>query len=190
MTAATDGAPMTVHTIGHSNRTLEDFIGLLRLEKLQSVVDVRAYPGSRRHPQFERAHLRHALASSDINYVWKGQSLGGFRKGRLHSPHRALTAESLRTYADHMQTKEFRTAAAQLMALAGTTRLALLCAEKDPSHCHRSMIADYLTAAGFRIIHLVAPGERLDHCLSVFARQQGNELIYDGCEAAQLTLRI
>ncbi|NIO43921.1 MAG: DUF488 family protein [Burkholderiales bacterium] len=169
---------------------LEDFIDLLQSAKLQCLVDARAYPGSRRYPQFESARLRRALASSDISYAWKGQSLGGFRKGRLDSPHRALTSASLRAYADHMQTEEFRTAAAQLMALAGTTRLALMCAEKNPSRCHRLMIADYLSALGARVVHLIDHSERIEHCLSVLARQQGNVLIYDRCETAQLTLRI
>lgn len=190
MIATTNGVPMIIHTVGHSNRTMEAFIDILRSAKLQSLVDVRAYPSSRRHPQFESARLRRALASSNISYAWEGQRLGGFRKGRPDSPHRALTSASLRAYADHMQTEEFRTVAAQLMVLAGRTRLALMCAEKDPSHCHRSMIADYLSAAGVRVVHLVGHGERIEHRLSVLTRQQGNELIYDRCEAAQLTLLI
>lgn len=181
---------MTVYTIGHSNRTPEEFIDLLRSAKLNWLVDVRAHPGSRRHPQYESTPLRYALANNDISYIWKGQWLGGFRRERPESPHHALTSPSMRAYADHMQTTEFHTAIVELTALADTTRIALMCAEKDPSRCHRSMIADYLNVIGVSVVHLVGADQTIQHRLSVLARREGNQLVYDRCEAAQLTLRI
>ena len=181
---------MTVYTIGHSNRKLEEFIYLLRSAKLNRLVDVRAYPNSRRHPQYESTRLRSALANNGINYVWKGQWLGGFRRERPGSPHRALTSASLRAYADYMQTTGFHTAVKELMVLADTARLALMCAEKDPLRCHRSMIADYLNVIGVRVFHLIDEEKGIQHRLSALARREGNQLFYDRCEAAQLTVRI
>lgn len=105
---------------------------------------MRAYPASRRHPQFSKDRLADTLSRVGISYVWHGKALGGMRK----------------SYADHMQTDEFEAAA---RAVAGMEGACIMCAESDPADCHRSCISDWLVAHGQRVVHLLAPGERREH---------------------------
>lgn len=183
------GATMHIYTIGHSNRSLKDFIDILTSAKIQFLIDVRTHPNSRRYPQFESIRLQQALARISIDYNWQGRQLGGLRRGNPESPHRAITSTSLRAYADHMLTREFRIAAAEIMASANGQCAGLMCAEKYPMRCHRSLIADYLSVRGVCVIHLVDADQRLMHRLRPSAREEGDKLIYDS-EAVQLDLRI
>jgi len=168
----------TVFTAGHSNGELQEFVQLLAGNGIAELVDVRAYPGSRRNPQFNRDALSAALASAEIRYRWAGKHLGGMRKASIPSPHTALPP-TMQGYAEHMQGEDFTDAARHLRSLAGGARVAIMCAERDPAHCHRSLIADYLLAGGDTVVHLLASGEHCDHRLNIAARQAPQGLIYD-----------
>jgi uncharacterized protein (DUF488 family) len=179
---------MTVYTIGHGNRAIEEFASLLRGAAVECLVDVRAYPASRRHPQYSRDALEASLAEAGIRYVWEGKSLGGRRKAAADSPHVALRSPGFRAYADHMETADFRAGAGRLLELAGAARTAIMCAERLPWECHRNLISDSLVARGVQVLHLMGPGESREHALNPVARQDGERLIYDAGE--QLRLRL
>ncbi|HYL90566.1 MAG TPA: DUF488 domain-containing protein [Burkholderiales bacterium] len=127
------------------------FVSLLQESRIRTLVDVRAYPVSRRHPQFSRDALSASLAEAGIEYRWEGGALGGMRKGG---------------YAAHMETPLFVDAARTLINPAEAT--CIMCAETDPAHCHRSHIADWLMAHGERVVHLIPPGERREHAGRLF----------------------
>ncbi len=171
--------PVVIYTIGHSDRRTADLLALLHEAGVRSLVDVRAQPFSRRNPHFDAQALRGALEQAGLVYHWAGRALGGRRAPRPDSPHTALAADGLRGFADHMETEPFRRAIAQLLQLAARTPCALLCAERDPAHCHRSLIADYLTWQGGRVVHLIESGYLLAHRLDPRARPEGTRLVYD-----------
>jgi uncharacterized protein (DUF488 family) len=135
----------TIYTIGHGARSAEAFVSLLKEAAIDELVDVRAYPGSRRHPQFSRAPLSSSLAAAGIRYVWEGTALGGMRA----------------SYVDHMHTEAFQAAAASLAQRQG--RVCIMCAESNPADCHRSHISDWLVAQGHRIIHLLGSRREQEH---------------------------
>ncbi|MBA2492611.1 MAG: DUF488 domain-containing protein [Gammaproteobacteria bacterium] len=131
----------TIYTIGHGNRHVEEFLELLAAARVERIVDIRAYPGSRRHPQFRREALRASLEDNGIDYRWMGNALGGRRAPLDDSPHVALAA-SVRGFADHMQTAGFQTAVDELLGFAQqASKLAVMCAERRRSiaidHCLR-----------------------------------------------------
>jgi len=179
---------MTLYTIGHGNRAIEEFAGLLRAAGIECLVDVRAYPASRRHPQFSRDALEASLAGAGIRYVWEGKSLGGRRKAAADSPHIALRSPGFRAYADYMATEEFRAGLQRLLGLAGSGRVVIMCAERLPWECHRNLISDGLAARGVRVLHLMDKGESREHALNPAARRDGERLIYDGGEQLPLKL--
>jgi uncharacterized protein (DUF488 family) len=179
---------MTVYTIGHGNRAIGELVGLLGEAGIECLVDVRAYPASRRHPQFSRDALDRSLAEAGIRYVWEGKSLGGRRKAASDSPHVALRSAGFRAYADHMETEDFRAGLGRLLELAGAGRTAIMCAERLPWECHRNLISDSLAARGIQVLHLMGPGESRAHALNPIARQDGERLIYDA--GAQLGLKL
>lgn len=170
---------VALYTVGHSNRTAEALIALLQSVDLATLVDVRANPASIRHPQFAADALRQALESNRIIYHWAGRQLGGLRQPRPDSPHIALDSEGFRGFADHMETAAFARGMSQIINLAMKSRTAMMCAEKLPENCHRSLIADYLTLRGIRVLHLIAPGEMRDHVLNPHTRTESGRLIYD-----------
>lgn len=171
--------PSPVYTIGHGNRPLEEFIALLRDAGVTCLVDVRAFPGSRRHPHFSRQALEGTLPAAGIDYVWEGVSLGGRRRPRADSPHVALRHPSFRAYADHMQTPDFRAGIERLAERARAAPTAIMCAERLPWQCHRYMISDYLVANGGTVVHLMGPGASRGHRVREEARMLGTHLIYD-----------
>lgn len=170
---------VTLHTAGHGNRSAEEFVALLKETGIGVLVDVRAHPASKRHPQFARAALEAELARAGIDYVWEGKDLGGFRKPRPDSPHLALAAEGFRGYADHMETAAFEAATGRLVEMADKRRVAIMCAEKNPAECHRSFISDWLVAHGVAVMHLIGPGQSQTHQLNPSARIIDARLIYD-----------
>jgi len=177
-----------IWTIGHGNRSIEEFVGLLREAGIECLVDVRAYPASRRHPQFARQALEASLAEAGIRYVWEGKALGGRRKLTKDSPHVALKNPGFRAYADHMATETFREGLERLLALGRSARTALLCAERLPWQCHRNLVADSLVAGGLRVLHLVGPGKSMEHTLNRLARRDRERLVYDAGEQDALEL--
>src|SRR5262245_54503482 len=118
----------TILTIGHSTHALDEFLTILQAHNVEVLVDVRRYPGSRRHPHFSRPAREDALRSSRIAYVWQ-QGLGGRRRRRKDSPHTGWRVEAFAGYADHMESEEFLTAARQLVVLGARARTIIMCAE-------------------------------------------------------------
>ena len=169
---------LTLWTIGHSNRPITELIAMLSQAAIATVVDLRAQPHSTRFPQFNEESLREACGQANIVYHWAGRHLGGKRTLRFDSPHTALDEER-RGFADHMGTELFKKALSQCVGLAARAPTAMLCAERDPEHCHRALIADYLILQGMRVVHLIAPGESREHLLSPQARRESAALIYD-----------
>ena len=137
--------------MGHGARSAVAFVSLLQESAITVLVDVRAYPVSRRHPQFSRDALAAQLAEAGIPYRWEGEALGGMRKGG---------------YAEHMETPLFVDAARALVNAPQAT--CIMCAETNPADCHRSHIADWLVAHGERVVHLIAPGESREHATRLF----------------------
>jgi uncharacterized protein (DUF488 family) len=178
---------LTLYTVGHGNRTLEELIALLREAGVDTLVDVRAQPRSRRNPRFNDDSLRAACGRAGVVYHWAGRQLGGMRAPRPDSPHVALE-EGVRGFADHMDTDDFKKGASQLQRLAARGACAMMCAESDPGKCHRALIADYLTLQGARVVHLLAPGESREHALSPAARRESAALVYDRHASARLDL--
>jgi len=170
----------TLHTIGHSTRSIDDLIGTLHAHAIQTLVDIRAFPVSRRLPQFNRESLQHSLAAAGIRYVWM-KVLGGYRKKTCEdSPHVALRNASFRNYADYMLTAEFQNAMAELIALAGQSRSAYMCAERVYFRCHRMLVSDWLVAHGHEVLHIDGTGPVTPHRLTAEARMIDGELIYRG----------
>lgn len=153
---------------------------MLAAKTIRTLVDVRARPRSARHPQHAQERLRKALEAAGIEYHWAGRLLGGLRNPRADSRHRALADDGLRGFADYMEGREFQRAFGQLASLAEKQPpLAFMCAERDPAHCHRSLIADYLVASGRNVIHLLDPGTDKAHALNSRARRESKTLVYD-----------
>jgi len=173
-------------TIGHGSRSIEEFLALLGETKMERLVDVRAYPASRRYPHFGRAALEKSLAAAGVRYLWEGKALGGRRAPAGHSPHVALGNPQFRAYADHMMTEAFRDALERLVRVAREERTAFMCAERLPSECHRSLISDALVARGLAVGHIVATGGSQPHALNPRARRTDEGIVYDA--GAQLTL--
>ena len=173
---------MTVHTIGHSTRTLDELLELLRDAGVRHLVDVRRYPQSRRHPQFGRDALAAGLAAAGIAYGHE-PDLGGHREPRPDSPNTAWRDPAFRGYADHMATEAFVRALARVEALRDA---AVMCAEALPSRCHRQLLADALVCRGLAVRHLVARGVSEDHRLHPRALWRGGVLTYPA--AGQLAL--
>ena len=170
----------TLYTIGHSTRTLDELISALRAHEIETLVDIRAFPMSRRHPHFNREALEHSLAEHGIRYVWM-KALGGYRKATRHdSPHTALRNASFRNYADYTLTPEFEEAAAELLKIASTSRTAYMCAERVYFHCHRMIVSDWLVAHGHEVLHIDAEGPLRPHKLLAEARVIDGQLIYRG----------
>jgi uncharacterized protein (DUF488 family) len=175
-------------TVGHSTRSAGELIALLREAGIERLVDVRRFPGSRRHPQFGREALTAALAAAGIEYR-HAPDLGGRRTPRPDSPNTAWRVAAFRGYADHMETPEFQAALGGLLAAAAERPTAILCAEAVPWRCHRRLIADALAARGVEVVHLLAPGRREPHALHPDARMlPGGRLVYPAEGDAQGTL--
>jgi len=167
-------------TIGHSTRTLEEFIELLQENSIRILADVRTWPHSERYPHFNRDILAESLKKRGIRYEWLGKELGGFRKKGLakESPNKAWKSQSFRNYADHMMTDEFREGIRKLLELADQGKVAFMCAEQYYRNCHRQIISDYLMAKGHEVIHIVDKGKIDEHQLTRFAIIVDGELRY------------
>jgi uncharacterized protein (DUF488 family) len=169
-----------LYTIGHSTRSLDELIGALRAHQIQTLVDIRAFPMSRRLPQFNRDSLEQSLPLAGIRYV-SMTTLGGYRKKILEeSPHLALRNRSFRNYADYMLTPEFDHAIAELLAIAEDSPTAYMCAERLYFRCHRMLISDWLVARGHEVLHIDAEGPVKTHKLMAEARIIEGRLIYRG----------
>jgi len=167
----------TVWTLGHSTRPLAEFLELLARFRIEALVDVRRFPGSRRHPQFAEAALRKTLTEAGLEYRWMPQ-LGGRRRPRPDSPHTAWRNASFRGYADHMDSAEFARALDELMELARRRRTAIMCAEALWWRCHRALIADALRVRGFEVLHIFDDSKPVLHPFTPAARIVDGRLSY------------
>ena len=168
-----------VWTIGHSTRSLDEFTSLLNSASLEVLVDVRSFPGSRRYPHFNRENLSASLATAGIEYIHMPE-LGGRRKTRPDSQNVAWRNESFRGYADYMETETFRAGIERLLELARERRTAIMCSEAVWWRCHRSLIADYLKAAGVTITHILSAGKSEEHPFTSAAQIVNGKLSYRG----------
>ena len=168
----------TLHTIGHSTRTLEELIAALHAHGVRTLVDIRSFPVSRRLPHFNRESLEQTLPPVHIGYTWM-KSLGGYRKKiRDDSPNTALRNASFRNYADHMLTAEFERGIAELLRAAREAPTAFLCAERLWFHCHRMLVSDWLVAHQHTVLHIDGEGPVKPHQLTAEARVVGGQVIY------------
>jgi len=170
----------TLYSIGHSTRALDQLIDVLKAHGIKTLVDIRAFPASRRLPHFHRESLEKALPAAGIGYVWL-KALGGYRKKiRQDSPHVALRNASFRNYADYMLTEEFQKAAADLVGLAEKSPTAYMCAERLWFQCHRMLVSDWLVAHGHRVLHIDGTGPAKPHQLMPEAELIDGQLVYRG----------
>src|SRR5216684_1063469 len=146
---------MTVYSIGHSTRPLDEFLGLLRAHGVTHVVDTRTVPRSRRNPQYNREGLPEALRPAGIGYAHV-PGLGGLRRPRRDSVNTAWRNAGFRGYADHMQTAEFAESLEALIALAARAQVAVMCAEAVPWRCHRTPASRGLNGGSSPIRQLLA----------------------------------
>ena len=174
-----------VWTVGHSNRSLEEFLDLLDAHGILVLVDVRTVPRSRHNPQFNVDRLPGALASRGIGHRHE-PGLGGLRKPRPDSPNAGWRNESFRGYADHLQTGEFEGALDAFLVLAAARRTACMCAEALPWRCHRSLIADALVARGHRVFHITSTKKADPHELNPTAIVRDGRVTYPGPEQLSL----
>ena len=175
--AANSVGAAVVFTVGHSTRSLDDFIAMLVAHGVQRLVDVRTVPRSRHNPQFNRETLPQELKSAGIDYVHRPE-LGGLRKPRPDSVNTGWRNVSFRGYADHMQTDAFGQGLDALIAQAPREQLALMCAEAVPWRCHRSLIGDALLARGVPVEEIVDARRRTPHRLTPFAVIDGTKVTY------------
>jgi uncharacterized protein (DUF488 family) len=173
-----------IYTIGHSSHPLGSFLWLLRKHRIEALVDIRRYPGSRRHPHFskESLSLSASLLEEDIEYRWL-EALGGHRTGAKDappSPNRGVEDESFRNYAEYMATDDFRQGVAKLPAIAGNRRTAIMCAEGDYRHCHRRFLCDHLLANGVTVLHILPTAEVKPHRLTPGAKVVEGTVTYPG----------
>ncbi len=174
MTAASH----TIWTIGHSTRTIEEFIGLLREHQIEILVDVRHFPGSRRFPHFNKPQLAHTLGTVGINYEHLVE-LGGRRPVQRDSHNLLWRNASFRGYADYMETQPFRDGIERLLKFARTGRTAIMCSEALWWRCHRSMISDDLKANGVRVLHIMSLQKTQEHPYTSAARLVDGQLSYE-----------
>jgi uncharacterized protein (DUF488 family) len=171
-------ALVTIWTIGHSTRTIEEFIDLLREHQIEILVDVRHFPGSRRFPHFHKPELANALPAAGIRYEHLVE-LGGRRPSRPDSHNLVWRNASFRGYADYMETQPFRDGIEHLLKSARTGRTAIMCSEAVWWRCHRSMISDYLKANGVQVFHIMGPQKTQEHPYTSAARLVDGRLSYE-----------
>jgi uncharacterized protein (DUF488 family) len=169
----------TIWTIGHSTRSIEEFIAILNSFELHVLVDVRSFPGSRRYPHFNKESLRELLSAERIDYR-HAPELGGRRRAKPDSLNMAWRNETFRGYADYMETEDFHAAVEQLVQLADERRCVIMCAEAVWWRCHRSLISDYLKAMGKNVMHIMGAGKSERHPFTAAAQLVDGRLSYRG----------
>jgi uncharacterized protein (DUF488 family) len=172
--------PSSVLTISHSNHALIRFLSLLAQHQAGALADIRRFPGSRKHPQFNRDNLATALPKSGVEYHWL-EALGGRRpKQRSESPNLGLENKGFRNYADYMLTDEFGEGVERLLEVAGGKRAAIMCAEGLFWQCHRRLVSDFLAANGVMVQHILPNGELRPHELTAGALVETRRVTYPG----------
>ncbi len=177
-----------IGTVGHSTRSLAELVALLRAFDISMIVDIRTIPRSRHNPQFNEEALRSALRARRLRYVHLPE-LGGLRRRNKNSVNTGWRNASFRAYADYMQTEDFERGLEKLRAFALEKRAALMCAEAVPWRCHRSLVADALTARGARVEHITSATRASPHRLTPFALVEGSRVTYPSDEGGPLATR-
>jgi uncharacterized protein (DUF488 family) len=159
--------PVRIYSVGHSNRSLEELLDLLREFGIRTLVDIRRFPGSRRLPHFGRENLAAAMNAQGVAYAWM-EHLGGWRHSLPGSRSRnsGLENAGFRAYADYMASDEFRKAARELIMLASSASTAYMCAEALYWRCHRRLLSDYLVAKGLEVVHIMGRGKSAPHTMT------------------------
>jgi uncharacterized protein (DUF488 family) len=178
-------SPCVVFTIGHSTRTSDSFVELLKAQSITLVADVRTIPRSRHNPQFNLDTLPEALKAAGIEYIHI-PGLGGLRHSRADSPNTGWRNSSFRGFADYMQTPEFSVNLDQLIDLAHLHTTVLMCAEAVPWRCHRSLIADALTVRGIVVRDIVSNTSCKTHSITGWADVRGSRITYPPAKAGNL----
>jgi uncharacterized protein (DUF488 family) len=169
--------PNQIYTIGHSTRTFEDFIAILRQFSITHLVDVRHFPRSRHNPQFNTEDLAAQLPAGGIAYSHL-PALGGRRPHKPNSLNHAWQNEVFRGYADYMGSMEFQAGLERLMDLAREATACVMCAEVLPWRCHRRLIADALVARGWEVIHILDAEHQHPHALTPWAVVKDGQVTY------------
>ncbi len=166
-----------IFTIGHSTRSIEEFVELLRANGVKQLVDIRSIPRSRHNPQFEQTALQKSLPKQGIDYVYL-KDLGGLRPKVDNSVNDGWRNASFRNYADYMQTDEFASGLSKLIELSREKPTAIMCAEAVPWRCHRSLVGDALLIRGIKVRDIISPTSVRDHQLTEFAKVKGRKITY------------
>jgi len=175
---------LSLFTIGHSTRPIEEFIELLRSNGIRQLIDIRTIPKSRRNPQFAAEALAKSLHDGGIDYLHL-KALGGLRHPRADSQNLGWRNASFRGYADYMQTAEFDAAIERAIELARKKTTALMCAEAVPWRCHRSLVSDALTIRGIEVKEIIDASPPKEHKLTAFAAVHGSRILYPKGSADQ-----
>jgi uncharacterized protein (DUF488 family) len=170
----------SIYTIGHSTREWDDFVSVLKAHKVATLFDIRAFPMSRRLPQFNRERMEPALAEAGIEYAWE-KDLGGRRAKSLDkSPNTGLRNDSFRNYADYMLSPDFAQAVERVLKSAESKPTAIMCAERVFFHCHRMLVSDYLVLHGHAVLHIDDAKPPRVHKVTAEAKMIGGEVQYPG----------
>lgn len=169
----------TIYTIGHSNRSIDEFVELLKINKIEVLCDIRSFPSSKKWAQFNQDALRKTLASNSIDYVWLGDKLGGFRKKAEGAElHIAISSEGFRAYVAHLLSPSGQAGIEELIKIASKKLTACMCAEKLPFKCHRWFLSDFLILKGFKVVHVIDAKSTSEHKLSPLIEMQAEKPIY------------
>jgi uncharacterized protein (DUF488 family) len=166
-----------IYTVGHSTRSISEFLDILKHYGIQELVDIRTIPRSRKNPQFNLEDLERVLPGEGINYTHM-ENLGGLRRPGKDSPNGAWRNDSFRGFADYMQTPEFAEAISRLVEIAARRTTAIMCAETLPWRCHRSLVADAMILRGSEVIEIFDMNKSQPHKLTPFAVVEGQRLTY------------
>jgi uncharacterized protein (DUF488 family) len=174
----TADAARVLHTLGHGESSVEEFLARARRAGLESIVDVRSIPASRRHPQFARTAMDAWLRAAGIDYQWE-RDLGGFRRTTPESPNAGLHHASFRGYADYMASDAFAAALARVLGETDARRVAVMCSETLWWRCHRRLIADAAVLLhGSDVLHVEGRGDVEPHRVTPEAQRRGEILVY------------
>jgi len=167
----------TIFTVGHSNRTMEQFIALLQAHRIEQVVDIRTIPRSAHNPQFNQEQLSRSLQEAGITYEHL-EKLGGLRHAKKDSVNLGWRNASFRGFADYMATAEFAEGLKKLIEIAAAKKTSIMCAEAVPWRCHRSLVADALIKNKWKVKNILSQRKASDHTLTPFLRVRGGRIIY------------
>lgn len=183
---------MKLFTIGHSSKSIEEFITILKNYEIEILVDVRAFPSSSKFPHFNKENLEASLYQRDIEYHWLGKELGGYRKESEglgeRSPNKGWDAGGYRIYADYMLTDDFKNGKGKLLDLAEQGITVYMCAEKFFWRCHRKLISDYLVSHGHEVWHIIEADQLRIHEVSKFAHLKDGVLTYPAQKSSFIPL--